>query len=266
MEVEVNDPANERIKSDNAVPTRRSVVVNHVGKAASVALVALGTQLMLTKNARALIPPCFLAGTKILTNTGERPIEDLAIGDLLPTMFGGLRPVKWIGRYHYAKSDAEKPWQAFLKPVLIAKSALAPNVPNGDLYVSQGHCFLIDDVLVPAGSLVNGRTICLMEASEYDEITYYHIKLEEHDVIYAGGAPCETLLGVGESAQNFADYIRRYGPLTQDDLPCAPVLCKGSVGEISALLRSAVSPWVGPAKLDRIRDRIDTRSRLEMAL
>ena len=37
---------------------------------------------------------CFQKGTKILTADGERKIEDLAIGDLLPTMFGGLRPVQ----------------------------------------------------------------------------------------------------------------------------------------------------------------------------
>ena len=39
---------------------------------------------------------CFLKGTKIQTAEGERKTEDLAIGDLLPTMFGGLRPVQWI--------------------------------------------------------------------------------------------------------------------------------------------------------------------------
>ena len=40
---------------------------------------------------------CFLRGTKIRTaeggREGERKVEDLKIGDLLPTMFGGLRPV-----------------------------------------------------------------------------------------------------------------------------------------------------------------------------
>src|SRR5262245_55677591 len=39
---------------------------------------------------------CFLKGTKIRTAEGERKIEELAVGDLLPTMFGGLRPLQWI--------------------------------------------------------------------------------------------------------------------------------------------------------------------------
>ena len=79
---------------------------------------------------------CFLKGTKIRTAEGERKIEDLAIGDLLPTMFGGLRPVQWIGRYPVKKSDPSKPWAESALPVRIARSALAPNVPHADLYVT----------------------------------------------------------------------------------------------------------------------------------
>jgi Hint domain len=34
-------------------------------------------------------PCCFLRGTKIQTVAGERHVEDLVIGDVLPTVFGG---------------------------------------------------------------------------------------------------------------------------------------------------------------------------------
>src|SRR4249919_1107705 len=37
---------------------------------------------------------CFLKGTMIRTANGERKIEDLVVGDMLPTMFGGLRPIQ----------------------------------------------------------------------------------------------------------------------------------------------------------------------------
>ena len=39
---------------------------------------------------------CLLRGTNIRTTTGERKIENLAIGDYLPTVFGGVRPIQWI--------------------------------------------------------------------------------------------------------------------------------------------------------------------------
>src|SRR5271163_867 len=37
---------------------------------------------------------CFLKSTTIRTVSGDRKIEDLAVGDLLPTMFGGVRPAQ----------------------------------------------------------------------------------------------------------------------------------------------------------------------------
>src|SRR5579871_3416454 len=77
---------------------------------------------------------CFLRGTTIRTVSGDRKIEDLKAGDLLPTMFGGPRPVQWIGRYRLKKSDPSKAWVEDALPVRIARSALAPNVPSADLY------------------------------------------------------------------------------------------------------------------------------------
>src|SRR5215471_18544721 len=53
---------------------------------------------------------CFLKGTIIRTADGDRKIEDLALGDLLPTVFGGLCAIQWIGRYSFKKSDPTKAW------------------------------------------------------------------------------------------------------------------------------------------------------------
>ena len=71
---------------------------------------------------------CFLKGTKIQTAEGERKVEDLAIGDLLPTMFGD-NPIQWIGRYPIRKSDPKKPWVKDALPVCIARSALSSQCP-----------------------------------------------------------------------------------------------------------------------------------------
>ena len=77
--------------------------------------------------------------------------------------------------------------------------------------MTQAHGVFIDDVLVSAGYLINETTITLYEANELNELEFFHIKLESHDVIYAEGAPVETLLNVDESAVNFAEYFRVYG-------------------------------------------------------
>jgi len=47
------------------------------------------------------LAPCFARGTLIRTETGERPVEELAIGDPLPTLDGTLQRIRWIGRRAY---------------------------------------------------------------------------------------------------------------------------------------------------------------------
>jgi hypothetical protein len=204
---------------------------------------------------------CFLRGTTIRTAAGDRKVEDLAIGDLLPTMFGGMRPIQWIGRYPFKKSDPSRPWVKDALPVRIARSALASNVPDADLYVTKWHALFIDGVLVPAVNLINGTTITLYEAREYDELEYFHIKLESHDVIYAEGAPCETLLHVDEDAVNFAEYFRRYGATEKEEASCVPHLgYNGRRRELKSRFRSAVSPWLDcRQKFDVIRDCVEER-------
>jgi hypothetical protein len=204
---------------------------------------------------------CFLRGTMIRTGEGDRKIEDLAVGNLLPTVFGGTRPIQWIGRYRYRKSDPSKAWVKDVLPIRIARSALGPNVPHADLYVSEAHALLIDGVLVAAGNLINDTTITRCRARGLDELEFLHIKLERHDVIYAEGAPSETLLEVDESAANFAEYLRQYGPVTTKETPCAPLLRYGyRRGEIKSCFRSAISPWIDRRQqVDIIRDKLDAR-------
>jgi Hint domain-containing protein len=133
-------------------------------------------------------------------------------------MFGGLRPIQWIGRYPLKKSDPSKPWVKGVLPVRISRSALAPDVPHTDLYVTAPHSLFLEGFLVPVGDLLNGTSITRNEC-DCDELEFFHIKLESHDIIYAEGAPVDTLLNVDERAVNFAEYFRRYGvPETQGTL------------------------------------------------
>lgn len=201
---------------------------------------------------------CFLKGTKIRTVSGDRNIEDLSAGDLLPTMFGGTRPIQWIGRFPVKKSDPSKPWPKAARPVRIARSALAPNVPQADLYVTQAHCVLADGVLVSAEYLVNDTTITLFE-SELNELELFHIKLESHDVIYAEGAPVETLLNVDEAAVNFADYFRANGAPPSNEAPCLPMLSNWKPAGLKARFSRAAA-WTDRRKrIGAIHGRLEER-------
>jgi Hint domain len=204
---------------------------------------------------------CFLKGTTIRTVSGDRKIEDLAVGELLPTMFGGLRPIQWIGRYPIKKSDPSKPWVKDVLPIRIAQSALGPNLPHADLYVTAHHSLWIDGVLAPAEALINGTTIVRDEDGEYDELEYFHVKLESHDVIYAEGVPAETLLEANEYAVNFADYLRQYGAPATDEARCAPyVHAFGGRDELKSRFRSALSPWIDLRnQADVVRDQLEER-------
>jgi len=240
--------------------TKARFARRHLSKMAGIGLAALIAKLAMPKPARALQDNdndfkgdgdndaddrCFLKGTKVRTITGERAVEDLAIGDLLPTYCNGIRPIQWIHRYQLTRDDTSKPWARDALPVRVARSALAPNVPHSDLYVSQPHSLFIDGVLVRAASLVNGTTIALHGADDVNELEYYHIRLQSHDVIFAEGAPCETLTDIEESDVNFV-----------------PVLSfTGNRSRMKSHVRSALSPWVDRReKIDIIRDRLEDRA------
>src|SRR5262249_39303173 len=134
--------------------------------------------------------PCYCRGTLILTEGGEIAVEDLRIGDRLVAASGEARPIKWIGRRSYARRLL--PGKRSVLPVRISRHALADDVPRRDLWVSPEHAMFLDGALIPAIALVNGSSIIQVEAVE--EVTYFHLELESHDVIHAEGALAESFV------------------------------------------------------------------------
>jgi hypothetical protein len=261
----MNEP---RIVSSQEQRTRRNIL--RMGALSAILGSAVGAA-VLAKVDRARAAPvpsaprpearCLLRGTNIQTAAGQRKIEDLAIGDLLPTVFGGVHPIQWIGRYPIKKSDPSRPWAQEVLPIRVARSAIAPDVPHADLYLTGPHALLIDGLLIPVGNLINDTTIRRQDVYG-DEFEFFHIKMESHDAIYAEGAPVETLLGVDEGANNFAEYFRLYGVPETEETLCAPRVSYGGVrGEFKSRIRSAISPWVDRREqIDVIRDRLEERA------
>ena len=155
---------------------------------------------------------CFLAGTAIACPGGERPIEDLAVGDLVLTADGDVRPVRFVGRQTFATLFADP---RRTRPIRIAAGALGEGLPVRDLCVSPDHALLVDGVLVQAGALVNGTTIAPMTDLP-ERFTYFHVELEDHALILAEGVPAETFVDnvTRRRFDNWADYVALYGETT----------------------------------------------------
>ena len=135
-------------------------------------------------------PACFYQGTLILTERGEVPVEDLMVGDRVVTISGMIAPIAWIGLRKVATrfSDPVRAW-----PVCITARALAENMPSRDLRLSPDHAICLDGVLIQAGALVNGTSI--MRESILPEIfTYYHVELDDHELVLANNVPSETFI------------------------------------------------------------------------
>ena len=132
-------------------------------------------------------PPCFAAGTRIATPTGQVKVQDLAVGDRVMTLRGVARPIVWIGAGTVLATRGRR---TAATPVIVRKGALADNVPNRDLRVTKGHSLYIDEVLIPVEELINHRSIEWDDRAQ--EVILFHVELETHDVLIANGAPAES--------------------------------------------------------------------------
>src|SRR5262245_37024443 len=66
--------------------------------------------------------PCFLKGTKILTPSGNRLVEELQIGDEVQTL-SGRKTIKWIGYNRFTK-EKNRAWHDSVMPIRVARFAI----------------------------------------------------------------------------------------------------------------------------------------------
>ena len=130
---------------------------------------------------------CFCAGVLILTPDGEVPVERLAPGESVVTCSGEVRKIRWVGS---GRVRATRLHRTAATPAIVRKGALADGVPSRDLRVTKGHAFYLDDVLIPVEFLVNHRSIVWDDHAQ--DISIYHIELDDHDILVANGAPAES--------------------------------------------------------------------------
>ena len=150
-------------------------------------------------NRRTLTGIC--AGANIRTPFGARRIEHVRPGDLIVTRDNGLQPVKLI--WKRVISDTEMNGSADLAPIHLNPRAIGPMMPSRSLRLAPGHRALIPgyriaDVADDTSYLMNIDAVASLNDQAYvdrsdDEIVYYNLIFEDHQVFCVEGLPVESL-------------------------------------------------------------------------
>ncbi len=142
---------------------------------------------------------CFTPGTRIETPDGPRLVEELREGDRVQTKDNGAQPIEWVGSRRM--SGARLFAMPRLRPIRIRAGALGVERPDEELLVSPEHKMLIkgdvaralfnvSEVLVSAKDLINDSNIAVDLAVR--EVTYIHLLLPQHQVLWANGIETES--------------------------------------------------------------------------
>lgn len=177
---------------------------------------------------------CFAAGTGILTPSGERPVESLRPGDPVVTADDGVQPVAWAGR-QVARGRGRR------APVLVEGGAFGA---RRDLLLSPQHRLIVPapgggSALVPVKALIGLQGVRQVPRAE---VRYHHLLFERHQVIFANGAPTESLYPGPMALKTLGlaklDAIRRALPgfAPEEWTPARPLLRPGQVAGLAAMV------------------------------
>ncbi|MAM63538.1 choice-of-anchor L domain-containing protein [Maritimibacter sp. UBA3975] len=151
--------------------------------------------------------PCFVAGTRIATPSGNVAVQNLRPGDLVETHDNGAQPLRWVGRRTVAASGD-------FAPVRILADTFGT---HGQLCLSPLHRILIrdafaellfgeTDVLIAAKDLVNDHSVCRVEGGT---VEYVHILFDAHQVVFSEGLATESFLPGPQAVGGFEQEIVR---------------------------------------------------------
>ena len=181
-----------------------------------------GTELVFNATA------CFTSGVLIETREGPIPVETIRPGDAVAVLLtGGFRPVTWVG--HRRIDCRRHPRPETVWPVRIARGAIGPCSPNRDMLLSPDHAVFLNGVLIPIRLLADGKGIVQVPV---DTITYYHVELDQHDVLLADGLPAESFLDTGnrsafDNGGPTTHLFPDFASLRWEASGCAPMIVTG---------------------------------------
>ncbi|MGH1577901.1 Hint domain-containing protein [Planktotalea sp.] len=142
----------------------------------------------------------FARGTLISTPMGPTAIEDLYPGDLIDTIDGNPEPVVWIGSTSYGPSQS-LPNSSLNGLIRILSDGYSNSGSFGDLMLGPSARLLqsrpsleqiigVKSVLTPARDLEDGHSAFVVTPPS--SVRLFHVCLQRHTAIYAGGRPVET--------------------------------------------------------------------------
>ena len=164
------------------------------------------------------VPPCFAPGTRILTPSGERAVENLRVGELVMTADHGPRRIRWLGKRNVDFTDPANARGETDKPILIKMGALGTGMPRRDLIVSPQHRMVLSadwinaafgepEVFVIAKALTELAGVRILKGRR--QAVYMAILLDHHEVIFAEGAKTESFRPGPVALSGFSHEHRR---------------------------------------------------------
>ena len=95
----------------------------------------------------------------------------------------------------------------------------------------------VDNVLVPARLLENGRTI--QQISDFDMVEYFHLEFDEAQIILTNGTPSESYVDSGNRRmfENYGEYFEMYGEPEREIQPARRCYTVYSGNALAAIKR-----------------------------
>ena len=151
-----------------------------------------------------------------------------------------LKPVRWLGHRRMDLRHQAQPENTH--PIRFRAGALSEGLPHCDLVVSPGHRMRVDDELVMALELVNGSSI-VQESP--DEVEYWHIELDDHDLVLAEGVQAETYQDTGNRSAFENAAVVALNPALDGDVPqpCLPYAGASSAARVRLIARAEALGW-----------------------
>ncbi|CAN0173437.1 unnamed protein product, partial [Chrysoparadoxa australica] len=136
----------------------------------------------------------------VRTPLGGRRVEMLKPGDMVLVRHNGMQPVRMIWTWTVTAAEMRK--HPELAPIRLKPRAVGPMMPNRDLRIASGHRVLIPGYRIAGaedqpGCLMRVDGVASASDAAYsdwssEEVTYYNLVFDRHEVITAEGLPIET--------------------------------------------------------------------------